>query len=166
MRTASPLRGGERCLRTKPTGMYVSVNYHTHMNRTVFPKSLHRGAVSAAYACSGLIGPTQSQRPAGHRANQQLSCRAIADMAPVPRGMLRLAQINLRSWHSKFVTDCMDDIRRSADKMGVVMGGTVPLPTHKRKFSVNRSPFVNSKSQAQVCYTPRNQRLPVVFAYV
>mmetsp|Transcript_54354 Transcript_54354/g.140393 ORF Transcript_54354/g.140393 Transcript_54354/m.140393 type:complete len:138 (-) Transcript_54354:268-681(-) len=68
---------------------------------------------------------------------------------PPPQGMLRLAQIHLRSWHSKFVNDAVNDVRRSASHMGITTSGTVPLPTQKRKFSVNRSPFVHSKSQSQ-----------------
>ena len=63
--------------------------------------------------------------------------------------MLRLAQIALRSYHPKFITDCAHDIQRSATAMGVTTSGTVPLPTAKRKFSVLRSPFVHSKSISQ-----------------
>ena len=45
--------------------------------------------------------------------------------------MLRLAQLHLRSWHQKFITDAVRDIRRSAKEMGIQTGGTVPLPTNK-----------------------------------
>ena len=61
----------------------------------------------------------------------------------------RLAQLYLRSYHPKYVTDAVNDIRRSAEKMNIKLGGTVPLPTDKMKFSVNRSPFVHSKSKLQ-----------------
>ena len=61
----------------------------------------------------------------------------------------RLAQVHLRSYHPKFVTDAVNDIRRSAEKMNIKLGGTVPLPTDINKFSVNRSPFVHSKSKLQ-----------------
>jgi small subunit ribosomal protein S10 len=61
----------------------------------------------------------------------------------------RLAQLHLRSYHPKYVTDAVNDIRRSAEKMNIKLGGTVPLPTDKMKFSVNRSPFVHSKSKLQ-----------------
>lgn len=68
---------------------------------------------------------------------------------PARGGLQRLAQVHLRSWHPKFVTDAVNDIRRTAAHMNIQISGTVPLPTHKRKFSVNRSPFVHSKSQSQ-----------------
>jgi small subunit ribosomal protein S10 len=61
----------------------------------------------------------------------------------------RLAQLHLRSYHPKYLTDAVNDIRRSAEKMNIKLGGTVPLPTDKMKFSVNRSPFVHSKSKLQ-----------------
>ena len=64
--------------------------------------------------------------------------------------MLRLAQLHLRSWHQKFITDAVRDIRNSAKEMGIQTGGTVPLPTNKRVYSMNRSPFVHSKSKNQV----------------
>jgi small subunit ribosomal protein S10 len=68
---------------------------------------------------------------------------------PPPRGLTRLAQIALRSHHQKFIGDAARDIQRSASKMGLQLSGTIPLPTKKRKISLLRSPFVNSKSISQ-----------------
>ena len=81
--------------------------------------------------------------------NHLLAICSRHNVMPAPRGLQRLAQVHLRSWHQKFVTDAVNDIRSSAAKMNIEVGGTVPLPTHKRRISVNRSPFVNSKSQLQ-----------------
>jgi len=56
--------------------------------------------------------------------------------------------------------------------IGAVISGPIPLPTHKRIFTVNRSTFVNKKSREQFelsCYkrlidiynaTPQNRRRP------
>lgn len=63
---------------------------------------------------------------------------------------VRLAQIHLRAYHPKFIADCMRDIQKSATEMGIKMSGIVPLPTHKRRYSVLKSPFVHRKSIAQL----------------
>ena len=41
-------------------------------------------------------------------------------------------------------------VDKSAEKStGAVVGGPVPLPTHKQIFTVNRSTFVNKKAREQ-----------------
>lgn len=86
--------------------------------------------------------------PRGCVAALLLLAVAATAMGP-PRGMLRLAQIALQSYHPKFITDCAKDIKRSAAHMGVHAGGVVPLPTKTTKISMRNSPFVHSKSIAQ-----------------
>jgi small subunit ribosomal protein S10 len=82
-------------------------------------------------------------------------------MSTRPRGMLRLAQIALRSYHPKFMNDATADIQRSAAQMGVQMSGVIQLPTHKRKMSFNRSPFVYNKSQTQVQHDTHKRLLEI-----
>jgi small subunit ribosomal protein S10 len=62
---------------------------------------------------------------------------------------LRLAQIALRSYHPKFITDAVADIRRSATQMGIDMSGTIPLPTKKRKYTVQKATFVYKSARSQ-----------------
>jgi len=65
------------------------------------------------------------------------------------RGMLRLAQIYLRSYHPKFIRDAANDILGSATHMGIATSGIIPLPTQTTKLSLLRSPFVHKKSFRQ-----------------
>lgn len=61
---------------------------------------------------------------------------------------IRLAQVTLQSYHPKFITDAVADIRRSAAQMGISIGGTVPLPTKTRRLTVRKATFVYKKAQA------------------
>jgi small subunit ribosomal protein S10 len=42
-----------------------------------------------------------------------------------------------------------EKIVRTVKGTGAVVSGPIPLPTHKRIFTVNRSTFVNKKSREQ-----------------
>ena len=51
---------------------------------------------------------------------------------------------------------CIRDSDKSAEKIvrtvkatGAIVSGPIPLPTHKRIFTVNRSTFFNKKSREQ-----------------
>lgn len=59
---------------------------------------------------------------------------------------VRLAQIHLRSYHPKFITDACNDIQRSAAHMGVHTSGVIPLPTDTRRISLPKAPFVYKKA--------------------
>ena len=63
---------------------------------------------------------------------------------------VRLAQIHLRSYHPKFIMDACKDIKSSAAHMGIQSSGIIPLPTHKRKYTVLKAPFVYSKARSQI----------------
>jgi small subunit ribosomal protein S10 len=62
------------------------------------------------------------------------------------KGLLRLAQVALKSYHPKFVGDLANDIRRSATQMGLAVSGATPLPTQKSRYTVLRSPMGNKKA--------------------
>lgn len=42
-----------------------------------------------------------------------------------------------------------EKIVKAAKSTGAMVSGPIPLPTHKRIFTVNRSTFVNKKSREQ-----------------
>lgn len=64
--------------------------------------------------------------------------------------MLRLAQLNMHSYHPKFMADACKDILNSASQMGISTSGIISLPTKKRRFSMLKGPFVHSKAIHQV----------------
>ena len=70
-------------------------------------------------------------------------------MAPAPKGLLRLAQVKVHSYHKKWITDGCMDILRSAASMGIKTSGVVPLPTKTRLYTIMRGPFVDKKSMTQ-----------------
>ncbi len=58
-------------------------------------------------------------------------------------------RIKLKSYDHTLVDKCAERIVKAVKPTGVVVSGPVPLPTHKRIFTVNRSTFVNKKSREQ-----------------
>lgn len=48
-----------------------------------------------------------------------------------------------------FLTSQPKKIVKTVKATGAVISGPIPLPTHKRIFTVNRSTFVNKKSREQ-----------------
>jgi small subunit ribosomal protein S10 len=47
------------------------------------------------------------------------------------------------------VDNSAEKIVKTVKSTGAVVSGPVPLPTHKRIFTINRSTFVNKKSREQ-----------------
>ena len=56
--------------------------------------------------------------------------------------MSKKIRIKLKSYDHKLVD-------KSAEKIVKAVSGPIPLPTHKRIYTVNRSTFVNKKSREQ-----------------
>ena len=70
-------------------------------------------------------------------------------MAPAPRGLIKLAQIKVHSYHKKFISDGVSDICASATQMGLKTGGVVPLPTKTRLITILKGPFVDRNALQQ-----------------
>jgi small subunit ribosomal protein S10 len=70
-------------------------------------------------------------------------------MAPRPKGMMRLAQIKVQSYHQKFINDGCADILGSAAQMGLSTSGVIPLPTKRRLITIMKGPFVDRKALQQ-----------------
>ena len=58
-------------------------------------------------------------------------------------------RIKLKSYDHNLVDKSAEKIVKTVRATGAVVCGPIPLPTHKRIFTVNRSTFVNKKSREQ-----------------
>ncbi len=58
-------------------------------------------------------------------------------------------RIKLRSYDYNLVDKSAEKILKTVKTTGAIVRGPIPLPTHKRIFTVNRSTFVNKKSREQ-----------------
>ena len=58
-------------------------------------------------------------------------------------------RIKLKSYDHMLVDKSAEQIVKTVKITGAIVSGPIPLPTHKRIFTVNRSTFVNKKSREQ-----------------
>ncbi|PKP18816.1 MAG: 30S ribosomal protein S10 [Bacteroidetes bacterium HGW-Bacteroidetes-21] len=58
-------------------------------------------------------------------------------------------RIKLKSYDHNLVDKSAEKIVKTVKTTGAIINGPIPLPTHKRIFTVNRSTFVNKKSREQ-----------------
>ena len=63
--------------------------------------------------------------------------------------MSQKIRIKLKSYDYNLVDKSAEKIVKTVKATGAVVSGPIPLPTHKRIFTVNRSTFVNKKSREQ-----------------
>ncbi len=61
--------------------------------------------------------------------------------------MSQKIRIKLKSYDYSLVDKSAEKIVKTVKATGAVVSGPIPLPTHKRIFTVNRSTFVNKKSR-------------------
>ena len=69
--------------------------------------------------------------------------------------MSQKIRIKLKSYDHNLVDKSAEKIVTTVKHSGAVVSGPIPLPTHKRIFTVNRSTFVNKKAREQFelnCY--------------
>ena len=62
--------------------------------------------------------------------------------------MSQKIRIKLKSYDHNLVDKSAEKIVKTVKSTGAVVSGPIPLPTHKRIFTVNRSTFVNKKARA------------------
>jgi len=67
--------------------------------------------------------------------------------------MTQKIRIKLRSYDHNLVDKSAEKIVKTVKTTGAVVSGPIPLPTHKRIFTVLRSPHVNktAREQFQLC---------------
>src|ERR671929_1676036 len=58
-------------------------------------------------------------------------------------------RIKLKSFDYNLVDKSAEKIVKTVKSTGAVVSGPIPLPTHKRIFTVLRSPHVNKKAREQ-----------------
>ena len=63
--------------------------------------------------------------------------------------MSQKIRIKLKSYDHNLVDKSADKIVKTVKMTGASVSGPIPLPTHKRIFTVNRSTFVNKKAREQ-----------------
>ncbi|MEA1873224.1 MAG: 30S ribosomal protein S10 [Bacteroidota bacterium] len=63
--------------------------------------------------------------------------------------MSQKIRIKLRSYDHNLLDKSSEKIVKTVKTTGAVVSGPIPLPTHKRIFTVNRSTFVNKKAREQ-----------------
>ena len=63
--------------------------------------------------------------------------------------MTQKIRIKLRSYDHNLVDKSAEKIGKTVKSTGAVVSGPIPLPTHKRMFTVLRSPHVNKKAREQ-----------------
>lgn len=63
--------------------------------------------------------------------------------------MSQKIRIKLKSYDHMLLDKSAERIVKAVNTSGAMVCGPIPLPTHKRIFTVNRSTFVNKKSREQ-----------------
>ena len=63
--------------------------------------------------------------------------------------MSQVIRIKLKSFDHMLVDKSAKKIVETVSATGARVNGPIPLPTHKKIFTVNRSTFVNKKSREQ-----------------
>ncbi len=58
-------------------------------------------------------------------------------------------RIKLKGFDHRLVDQSAEQIVSAVERTGAVVVGPVPLPTHIKKYSVIRSPFIDKDSQEQ-----------------
>ncbi|MBM3449242.1 MAG: 30S ribosomal protein S10 [Bacteroidota bacterium] len=63
--------------------------------------------------------------------------------------MAQKIRIKLKSYDHNLVDKSAEKIVKTVKATGAVVNGPIPLPTHKRIYTVLRSPHVNKKAREQ-----------------
>ena len=71
-------------------------------------------------------------------------------------------RIRLRAYDSKLLDTSTSDIINTANRTGAKVKGPIPLPTRIKKFTVNKSPFIDKKSRDQLEIRTHNRLLDII----
>ena len=63
--------------------------------------------------------------------------------------MAQKVRIKLKSFDHTLVDQSAEKIVKTVKNSGAIVSGPIPLPTHKRIFTVLRSPHVNKQAREQ-----------------
>ena len=78
--------------------------------------------------------------------------------------MSQKIRIKLKSYDYNLVDKSADKIVKTVKSTGAVVTGPIPLPTHKKIFTVLRSPHVNKKSKEHFQFTKYRRMYTVNFS--
>ncbi len=72
----------------------------------------------------------------------------------MPKGRIR---VRLKSYDSRVIDACCQQILDTAIRTGAKIVGPVPLPTQRSVYAINKSPFVekNHRDHFQICVHKR-----------
>jgi small subunit ribosomal protein S10 len=70
-------------------------------------------------------------------------------MANTQKDQKARIRIKIRAYDHKLIDTASDTIIKTVKRTGADVVGPVPLPTEKRRYTVNRSTFVHKKSRDQ-----------------
>jgi len=83
-----------------------------------------------------VVAPTPDQKPA----------RAKRGKAEEEHARIR---IKIRAYDHKIIDESSKTIVEAAKRSGANVRGPVPLPTERRRYTVNRSPFIDKDARDQ-----------------
>ena len=75
--------------------------------------------------------------------------KAQAKKQEKPEEAKQRIRIKIRAYDHKIIDAATETIIRTAERSGAKVLGPVPLPTEKRRFTVNRSTFIHKTSRDQ-----------------
>lgn len=58
-------------------------------------------------------------------------------------------RIKIKAYDNKIIDQATETIMKTAERSGAKVVGPIPLPTEKRKYTVNKSTFVHKDSREQ-----------------
>ncbi len=73
----------------------------------------------------------------------------MADTKKVKKAETHRVRIKIRAYDHKIIDQSTRTIIDTAERTGVKVVGPVPLPTEKKKWTVNRSTFVHKSAREQ-----------------
>ena len=71
-------------------------------------------------------------------------------------------RIRLRAYDSKLLDNSASEIINTAKRTGAKVRGPIPLPTRNKKYTVNKSPFIDKKSRDQLEIRTHNRLLDII----
>lgn len=73
----------------------------------------------------------------------------MADKTKTTEGSESRIRIKIRAYDHKLIDTATVTIMKSAERSGATVIGPVPLPTERRRYTVNRSTFIDKTSRDQ-----------------
>ena len=78
--------------------------------------------------------------------------------------MAQKVRIKLKSFDHTLVDQSAEKIVKTVKSSGAIVSGPIPLPTHKKIFTVLRSPHVNKQAREQF-QLANHKRLMDIYSY-